>query len=699
MIAPFVSYDIKATEWQSVTVSGIKCCDVVIKIDSMRTDWLLGCLECRIWYRWRSCKADLNLDQFNIRVIEPVGFGPFRKVYRCHELDSNRVVAVKEVYAGDESEEVMIDDRIAFLKDCNHQNVVRLLHTLKRGCYLYLVFEYISPNLYYFMNLPEHCKYPKQRNYLLYQILAAVAHYHSHGLLLRDLKPQDLLMDFRDGYLKLGDFGLYGAFGDPEPCDIPVSEYTAPEVLLDSYQHSPASDLWAVGCIFGEIVIGKPLFHLGKSNQDQLRTIFRLLGTPTEESWPGISDLCPTLTFYPKFEPLNLSSKFPDLEPEGIDILSKLLCLDPNNRISAEAALGHAFFNNDLWVTSCSEWGICNPWIVSAPNLEEFHYKVIGEVRNCAFNKVYRCFQTYKERMVFIKEIFIPDEYNVKARRSISAKLNFLRFFHHPNVLRMVDTFSKGKCLYIVYEYFSMDLYHMITLPPVMREAQIKLTFFSSSKKLVLQQILSAVEQYHSYEIIVGDIKPEHLRYSHCERSVKLADFGFAGAFGDPWASYPIKTSRYSAPELLFGTRRFSKAVDMWSVGCIFGEMVIGKAIFQGTTPREQLMSIFRLLGTPTEESWPGVTTMCRTLSRFPKYRPKNLVEEFPGLEPEGIDLLSQMLCLDPEGRISAEEALDHEYFNLRGGPVREGFCKQQNRWEGLVRQIEDARIDDFGVQ
>ncbi|XP_054795313.1 cell division control protein 2 homolog isoform X1 [Prosopis cineraria] len=316
----------------------------------------VGCLECRVWYRrWRSSKADLNLDQFNIRVIEPVGFGPFRKVYRCHDVNSNRVVAVKEVYAGDGSETEMINERIEFLKDQPHNNVVRLLYTLKRGCYLYLVFEYITPNLYYFINLSEDLRYPKQRNYMLYQMLAAVAHYHSNGILLRDLKPQNLLMDFRDGFLKLCDFGLYSSFGDPEPCDIPVSLYTAPEVLLDNNEHSRPSDLWAVGCIFGEIVIKKPLFHIGKSNQDQLRGIFGLLGTPTEESWPGISDLCPTLAFYPKFEPLNLSSKFPDLEPEGVDILSKLLCLDPKKRISAEAALDHAFFNNDLCKTLMSK--------------------------------------------------------------------------------------------------------------------------------------------------------------------------------------------------------------------------------------------------------------------------------------------------------------------------------------------------------
>ncbi|XP_028795348.1 cell division control protein 2 homolog, partial [Neltuma alba] len=105
---------------------------------------------------------------------------------------------------------------------------------------------------------------------------------------------------------------------------------------------------------------------------------------------------------------------------------------------------------------------------------------------------------------------------------------------------------------------------------------------------------------------------------------IKLADFGFAGSFEDPWTTYPIKTSEYSAPELLFGSRRYSKEADMWSVGCVFGEMVTGKPVFQGKSQEDQLKSTFRLLGTPTEESWPRLTEICsrRTLSCFPKCEP-----------------------------------------------------------------------------
>lgn len=96
---------------------------------------LVGCLECRLWCRWRGCKADLDLDEFNIRVIEPMTNGTYNRVYRCHEMNSNRVVAVQEVFFGDQGNEaVVINDRIHFLKDLPHQNIVR---SLSLSLYIY----------------------------------------------------------------------------------------------------------------------------------------------------------------------------------------------------------------------------------------------------------------------------------------------------------------------------------------------------------------------------------------------------------------------------------------------------------------------------------------------------------------------------------------------------------------------------------
>ncbi|KAB2037231.1 hypothetical protein ES319_D03G059600v1 [Gossypium barbadense] len=113
----------------------------------------------------------------------------------------------------------------------------------------------------------------------------------------------------------------------------------------------------------------------------------------------------------------------------------------------------------------------------------------------------------------------------------------------------------------------------------------------------------------------------------------------------------------------MLGSTHYSTAVDMWSVGCIFAEMVRRQALFPGDSEFQQLLHIFRLLGTPTEKQWPGVTSL-RDWHVYPRWEPQNLEHAVPSLSPEGVDLLSKMLKYDPAERISAKAAMDHPYFD-----------------------------------
>ncbi|THG10112.1 hypothetical protein TEA_000768 [Camellia sinensis var. sinensis] len=134
----------------------------------------------------------------------------------------------------------------------------------------------------------------------------------------------------------------------------------------------------------------------------------------------------------------------------------------------------------------------------------------------------------------------------------------------------------------------------------------------------------------------------------------------------------------YRAPEILLGSRHYSTPVDVWSVGCIFAEMVNQRPLFPGDSEIDELFKIFRILGTPNEDTWPGVTSLADFKSAFPKWPSKDLATVVPNLDSAGIDLLSKMLCLDPSRRITARSALEHEYFKDIGGVnlARLGPCQ-----------------------
>lgn len=149
------------------------------------------------------------------------------------------------------------------------------------------------------------------------------------------------------------------------------------------------------------------------------------------------------------------------------------------------------------------------------------------------------------------------------------------------------------------------------------------------------------------------------------EGNLKLADFGLARAFGIPLRTYTheVVTLWYRAPEVLLGSRHYSTAIDMWSVGCIFAEMAMRSPLFPGDSEIDEIFRIFRTLGTPSDEIWPGVKSLPDYKSSFPQWSGSPLERSVSSLDETGIDLLKSMLIYDPAGRISAKRCLAHPYF------------------------------------
>ena len=144
-----------------------------------------------------------------------------------------------------------------------------------------------------------------------------------------------------------------------------------------------------------------------------------------------------------------------------------------------------------------------------------------------------------------------------------------------------------------------------------------------------------------------------------------MADFGLARAIGVPvqTLTHEVETLWYRAPEILLGTSRYSLPVDVWSVGCIFAEMVTNKPLFRGDSEIDQIFKIFKFHGTPTKETAPFLVNLPDFKPTFPKFKPQDPQEVLPKFDEAGLELLLQMIRLEPSKRISVKQAMNHHYF------------------------------------
>jgi cyclin-dependent kinase len=283
--------------------------------------------------------------------LEKVGEGTYGVVYKARDtLNGNRLVALKKIRleAEDEGVPSTAIREISLLKEMRDDYIVSLYNIVHSDSHkLYLVFEFLDLDLKKYMeSIPANMGLePDMVKRFMSQLVKGTRYCHSHRILHRDLKPQNLLID-KEGNLKLADFGLARAFGVPLRTythEVVTLWYRSPEILLGGRQYSTGVDMWSIGCIFAEMVNRKPLFP-GDSEIDEIFKIFRVLGTPNEDVWPGVSSLPDFKRTFPKWTKKPLSTHVPDLDPLGIDLLENLLAYDPVMRLSAKRAILHAYF-------------------------------------------------------------------------------------------------------------------------------------------------------------------------------------------------------------------------------------------------------------------------------------------------------------------------------------------------------------------
>ncbi|XP_038980944.1 probable serine/threonine-protein kinase At1g54610 [Phoenix dactylifera] len=285
--------------------------------------------------------------------LAKIGQGTYSNVYKARDTLSGKIVALKKVrFDNLEPESVKFMAReIIILRRLDHPNVVKLegLVTSRMSCSLYLVFEYMEHDLAGLAASPGIMFTEPQVKCFMYQLLSGLEHCHNRGVLHRDIKGSNLLID-NGGMLKIADFGLATIFDPnnkhPMTSRVVTLWYRPPELLLGANDYGVGVDLWSAGCILAELLAGKPIMP-GRTEVEQLHKIFKLCGSPSEEYWK--KSKLPHATIFKPQQPYKrcIKETFKDFPPSSLPLIETLLTIDPADRQTATAALRSEFFTTE----------------------------------------------------------------------------------------------------------------------------------------------------------------------------------------------------------------------------------------------------------------------------------------------------------------------------------------------------------------
>uniref|UniRef100_A0A7N8XKK4 cyclin-dependent kinase n=1 Tax=Mastacembelus armatus TaxID=205130 RepID=A0A7N8XKK4_9TELE len=304
------------------------------------------------------------------------------------------------------------------------------------------------------------------------------------------------------------------------------------------------------------------------------------------------------------------------------------------------------------------------PALQGCRSVEEF--QCLNRIEEGTYGVVYRAKDKKTDEIVALKRLKMEKEkegFPITSLREINTILKA----QHPNIVtvREIVVGSNMDKIYIVMNYVEHDLKSLMET--------MKQPFLPGEVKTLMIQLLRGVRHLHDNWILHRDLKTSNLLLSH-KGILKIGDFGLAREYGSPLKPYTpvVVTLWYRSPELLLGAKEYSTAVDMWSVGCIFGELLTQKPLFPGKSEIDQINKIFKDLGSPSEKIWPGYSELPAVKKMtFTEYPYNNLRKRFGALlSDQGFDLMNKFLTYCPSKRILSDDALKHEYFRETPLPI-----------------------------
>jgi mitogen-activated protein kinase 15 len=302
-------------------------------------------------------------------------------------------------------------------------------------------------------------------------------------------------------------------------------------------------------------------------------------------------------------------------------------------------------------------------------------FEIIQKLGKGAYGIVWKAIDRKLKQVVALKKVFDAFHNPTDAQRTFREVMFLQELNGHENIVRLLNIIKaeNNKDLYLVFEFMETDL-HAVIRANILEEIH---------KKYIVYQTLKSLKYIHSGDLIHRDLKPSNILLNS-ECLVKVADFGLARSVAqneedgsDPILTEYVATRWYRAPEILLGSHKYTKAVDMWSVGCILGELIVGKAIFPGTSTLNQIERVLELTGKPKMEDILSIESALaeNIINSINISKKRSFQSFFPNASEDALDLLTKLLNFNPKNRYSVEEALKHRYVKEFSCPEEEIVC------------------------
>ncbi|EGZ12355.1 hypothetical protein PHYSODRAFT_304021 [Phytophthora sojae] len=661
----------------------------------------------------------INGCSFNVdpkyQPIDAIGQGSYGVVCSVRNTETDEKLAIKKItpMAGDEWDATHTLREIRLMRCLGaHENIISLkdLSMCKEKDELYMMMELADTDLHRLIQ--SSCPLTEGHiRVIMYQVLSGVKAMHDNGVLHRDLKPGNLLLN-KDCELKITDFGLARMM--PKKAQLGLEQaaneapsmmteyvvtrwYRPPELMLaPNGSYDGAVDMWSVGCILGELVSRKPLFP-GTDFMDQLTRVFQVLPVPEPEDRGYVieKDALKFLSSLPAPVPGALETKLGNTAgPQTLDLLRKLLCFNPKERISADDALAHPFFEGVQ-----DEWGEITPLLL--PHSLEFAFEAqslplatlrqyiceevlafatkttkrqpephdkepqAGKAEKAAASKASKTSNTGNNDTPAVLENDCPagSGFTLKGCNfNVPAKYKPLQVLGEGSygiVCAATDTDTKKNVAIKKITPMAGDEWDA---KHTLREIRLMRYFGKHPNIASLQNLSTCIEKDELYlmmDLVDTDLH-RLIQNQDGQQSRRAVDKTQA------LMTEYVVTRWYRPPEIMLApTGTYNEAVDMWSIGCIFGELLNRRPMFPGADFLDQLSRVFSVLPVPPRDKrgYDVEGDALAFLESLPPCSPSALSKLFRRASPEAVSLLRRLLCVNPARRISAKQALAHPYF------------------------------------